>query len=330
MVAELIQRCLDASWDEPFPLEGRFYKATVKGRGYWYFVPSGLSPQRRYIGSAEDPTIAERVARFQAAKAEAKERRMMVRSLVAAGLPRPAPPVGDIIEALARAGLFRLGGVLLGSAALQGYAGYLGVRLPKVAAGTSGDVAPPLAVSVVIEGDLSLMIEALRAADPTFVPVASLDPYAPCTTVRNQQGLEVAFLALDRAGSGEPPAPGPDFLIRAPVRSVLLHKAGVLVTLPAPERYAVHELIVAARNNDTGRQKARKGLAQAGSLIMALYNKERQLGEVFLEAWDHGPEWREALAVGHARLADEARALLGTAISAACKRLGREMVDLNA
>jgi hypothetical protein len=324
MPAELIRRCLDASFDPQFREAGRFYKATVKGRSYGDWVPSGSSPQRLYVGPAEDPAISKRVARFQVAKAEAKERRMMVRSLVAAGLPRPAPPVGDIIEALARAGLFRPDGVLLGSAALQVYAAYLGVRLLKIAAGTSSDVA----VSVVVEDGLLPLVEALRTADPTFAPVPG---HSSRTTFHNLQGFEVAFLAPDRAGSGEPPLPGLDFLIREPVRSVLLHKAGVAVTIPAPERYAVHKLVEAAeRNDDTGRQEARRGLAQAGFLIMALYNKERQLGEVYLEAWGHGPEWREALATGHARLAGEAQALLDAAIRAACEWLGREMVDLNA
>lgn len=38
-----------------------------------------------------------------------------------------------------------------------------------------------------------------------------------------------------------------DFLIYEPVRAVLLHKSGISVIVPAPERYAVHKLIVASR-----------------------------------------------------------------------------------
>ncbi len=41
-----------------------------------------------------------------------------------------------------------------------------------------------------------------------------------------------------------------DFLIRQPVRAVLLHGAGVPILIPSPERYAVHKLIVASRRKD--------------------------------------------------------------------------------
>lgn len=63
-----------------------------------------------------------------------------------------------------------------------------------------------------------------------------------------------------------------DFLLRDPVRSILLHGAGVSVVIPAPERYAVHKLIVAGwRQRDAGgRAKADKDLRRAGMLFDAL------------------------------------------------------------
>ena len=51
-----------------------------------------------------------------------------------------------------------------------------------------------------------------------------------------------------------------DFLIRDPVRSVLLHGGGVPVTVPAPERYCVHKILLSterqAQNLDPGRWNA--------------------------------------------------------------------------
>jgi len=38
-----------------------------------------------------------------------------------------------------------------------------------------------------------------------------------------------------------------DYLIYEPVRTVLLHRKGVSVNVPAPERYAVHKLTVSSR-----------------------------------------------------------------------------------
>jgi hypothetical protein len=55
-----------------------------------------------------------------------------------------------------------------------------------------------------------------------------------------------------------------DFLIYEPVRTVLLHREGVSVNVPAPERYAVHKLIVASRRltDALGRAKRDKDLLQ--------------------------------------------------------------------
>ncbi|WP_204320311.1 GSU2403 family nucleotidyltransferase fold protein, partial [Proteus vulgaris] len=63
-----------------------------------------------------------------------------------------------------------------------------------------------------------------------------------------------------------------DYLLRAPVRSVVLHGAGVAVTVPAPERFAVHKLIVSSRRltDAIGAAKSRKDVMQAGELIVAL------------------------------------------------------------
>ncbi|WJI64332.1 GSU2403 family nucleotidyltransferase fold protein [Mesorhizobium sp. C416B] len=38
-----------------------------------------------------------------------------------------------------------------------------------------------------------------------------------------------------------------DFLIRDPIRTALLHRSGLPVLVPSPQRYAIHKLIVASR-----------------------------------------------------------------------------------
>ena len=121
-------------------------------------------------------------------------------------------------------------------------------------------------------------MEVLRAVDPTFAAVPHLGDTLLSSRLRNNREFEVAFLTPN-CGSGQRqgrPVPMPalgggagaapmrylDFLLRSPVRSVLLRKGGVPVNVPAPERYAVHKLIVATqrRGDDNGRQKARKDL----------------------------------------------------------------------
>ena len=93
-----------------------------------------------------------------------------------------------------------------------------------------------------------------------------------------------------------------DFLIYEPIRSVMLHRNGVVVTVPAPERFAVHKLIVAARRrtDDIGSLKRGKDVRQAELLVEALGVARRQadLATAFSEAWKRGPSWREAIRRG--------------------------------
>src|SRR3546814_13591419 len=59
-----------------------------------------------------------------------RERRDMVRALRAARLPIPDRLTGEVIAALAEAGVFRLRATLIRSIPFQSYLGLLGVRLP--------------------------------------------------------------------------------------------------------------------------------------------------------------------------------------------------------
>lgn len=68
-----------------------------------------------------------------------------------------------------------------------------------------------------------------------------------------------------------------DFLIRDPIRTMLLHRSGVPVVVPDPSRYAVHKLIVASRRNTDGQGPAKrdKDIRQAALLFEALQQTRR-------------------------------------------------------
>ena len=86
-----------------------------------------------------------------------------------------------------------------------------------------------------------------------------------------------------------------DFLIYAAVPAVVLHGGGVRVNVPAPERYALHKLIVATRRSVDGRLKAAKDVDQASALIHALV--ETRQADLLRDAWEEanarGPAWRK-------------------------------------
>jgi hypothetical protein len=125
MFAELLQRCLDGEFDETFREQGSFVRRRRDTRYYWYYRwDAGGSKHERYVGPVTDNGITDRVNRFADIKSDYRQRREMVRAL-----PAPDGMAGSVVEALWKAGFFRLRGVLVGSLAYQCYAGVLGIRL---------------------------------------------------------------------------------------------------------------------------------------------------------------------------------------------------------
>ncbi len=83
----------------------------------------------------------------------------------------------------------------------------------------------------------------------------------------------------------------------------MLHGAGIAVSIPAPERYAVHKLIVAACRDPrvaSSAAKRQKDIQQVATLIeaLALDGRSADLGDALHEAWGRGPSWRAALEAG--------------------------------
>ena len=72
----------------------------MRDRRYWYYdLPDGEgSKKRNYVGPVDDPEITKRVENFKDLKADVRERRKLVSTLVReAYLPRPERWTGDIV-----------------------------------------------------------------------------------------------------------------------------------------------------------------------------------------------------------------------------------------
>jgi hypothetical protein len=319
--SELMERCAVATFHASFPNGGAFTKKTVKGRTYWYFQTSSEEGRtQKYVGP-ETPELLAQIARHKEIRDDERERRALVSTLVRSfRLPRPKPEIGSVIEALAKAGAFRLRAVLVGTIAYQTYPAMLGITLPNLSLQTDDiDIAHfEEDVSIAVADQTRTVIEILQDTDATFRPVPTLHKgRATCYAAKN--GLRVEFLtpnvgretdlpkALSSLKTNAQPLRFLDFLIYEPDQAVILYGPGVLVLVPSPQRYAVHKLIISQRRQ-IGSIKRDKDILQAEALLDTLTRKRSyELGEVWNEAFDHGPKWRQTLVTAMTKLSASVR-----------------------
>ncbi|TIP27076.1 MAG: hypothetical protein E5X67_17190 [Mesorhizobium sp.] len=352
LYSELAQRSLDAAFSTEFNIGGRFVTAEVKGRRYWYLdlpSPDG-GKTRRYVGPVDDPDITRRVENFKDLKADIKERRKLVSTLVReAYLPRPERKTGDIIQALAEAGFFRLRGVLVGTVAYQCYPAVLGVRLPSTSMVTGdADFAQFHSISTAVDDKMPPVLDTLRQVDPTFREIPHQADGRFTTQYSSRSGYRVEFLTPNTGSAdyeGHPttmPALGGasaqplrflDFLIYEPIRAVLLHGAGVPVNVPSPERYAIHKLIIASRRrtDSDGTAKSRKDKMQAATIMEAMIEQRQSddLADAFMEAYvmeayGRGAAWKEAIRKTLSQIDHGTRETVLPALARAIRKLERD------
>ena len=307
--AELLERSTKTAFDDAFTEEGAFTSKTTKERRYWYFqTGTGGKREQRYVGP-ETSELLKRIADHRQARDDSRERRSLVSTLVRSfNLPRPIPEIGEIVDALAKAGVFRLRGVLVGTVAYQTYSAMLGIRLPAASLQTGDiDIAQFRDESVAIGDSTPPVLDTLKRVDKTFRAIPHVVDGRRVTSYASKGGLRVDFLTPNEGPeTGKPqtlPALGTDaqplrflaFLIHEPEPAVILHNAGILVQVPSPPRYAVHKLIVSRRRRE-GAAKRDKDLQQAAILLEALAQKRPyELRSAWQEAYEKGPAWRQLL-----------------------------------
>lgn len=317
MFADLVERAWTGNLQDLAAKGGSPYSREVRGRHYWYWQPAtehGKRPSAQYIGQDNEKTRA----RLQALSDHAdnlRERRDMVRALRAARLPVPDTMSGDILAAMAQAGVFRLRAVVVGSVAFQTYPGLLGQRLPATLSRTGDlDIGQFRTIAIAVEDRIDDDLQSvLRTVDPRFEAVPDTMDGRRTQRYALRRGRDDIF-AVDILS----PMRGPetpristlpalrsdaqmlrylDFLLYQEVNSVTLHGAGIPINTPDPTRYALHKLIVSQlrRNDDAQSQaKSRKDLDQAAALITIL-SKARpgDLRDLWEELCERGPSWRD-------------------------------------
>ena len=312
--------------DRVSELRGTPTPVTVKGRTFWYDkYRVGQTMAQRYIGP-DSEELRQRLIRASELRSERglrrKEQTRLVRILRAEGYASTDVTTGSLLTAFSKTGVFRLGGTLVGTVAFRHYEGELGTVLGFEQLAQTGDIdiasfeRLSFAIGDAVEPPLSKVF-----SDFKFRPVPSLDHGKVWRWEQASGELLVEFLmpAHGEEGVRELPALGVsaqalrhlDFLIEDPIPAASLYRAGVLVQIPRPERYAIHKLIVAERRlGGPDVLKARKDRAQAEFLIKALAeSRPDELREAYEAAVGRGPKWRRRLSASLRRLPDSARIL---------------------
>lgn len=287
-----------------------FLKQLPHGR-YWYGRQRiGVRPVDRYIGP-DSPELRARLQSVQSDETQKDfERRgsTFVAQLRSAGYPAVDRTTGKVLNAMARVGVFRPGGTLVGTHAFRLYAAELGTSFSGTMAATQDiDIAAFENLKLVIEDEVDPSIaETFKALH--LEPAPGLDPkHRPTRWTMEGGGTTVDFLVprmreaknivyLKPLGVYAQGLPFLNFLIAEPIAAVALYRSGILVQIPRPERYAIHKLIVAQRRHVSSRRKALKDLAQAQALIAVLVeDRPGELREAYETALQSGPKWRDAI-----------------------------------
>jgi hypothetical protein len=295
---------------------GSITKRKIKGRDYLYLTSKdGAIRRQRSLGPADDPQVQEEANRIGAAAQRARNMRTVVSTLKQkARIPAPTLPMGRVLEVVSKAGLFKRGITLVGTAAYQTYPCVIGAYLPT-AAFTTSDV--DLSVVEFQPSDNEEQIETvLRRADSTFKPRWHPDDKLPKVFMAGD-GLRVDMLTrvgrggrsaveVEELGCSAAALTFQEFPAQDTMDTVALYGAGVLVRVPTPMRFAVHKLLVAQRR-DTADKKM-KDLRQAQELIdIFLETDEASLQDALDDARDRGKSWKAAINASLKEIGREAR-----------------------
>jgi hypothetical protein len=273
----------------------------IKGKEYLYVTTKdGAMRHQKSLGPASDPKVQARAKEIQQAAERAKGLRTTISALKKAYIPGPSLPLGRVLEAVANAGLFKQGVILVGTAAYQTYPCLVGAYLPSSALMTND--ADLLVSSFVAKDEPQDLEKILRRADPTFKALMSRDDKLP-KVFKAANNFQVDILTQFGRGRKSPVLIDDlqcsaealnfmEYLSEESTEAVALYGTGVLVSVPPPIRYAIHKLLI-AQERKVQSLKRTKDLKQAKDLIdVFLETDSVTFEETLEEARNRGPRWK--------------------------------------
>jgi hypothetical protein len=162
------------------------------------------------------------------------------------------------------------------------------------------------AVALVLPSNLVVRTdEAIASLDMGFLPVSGLTGKAAGSyLIPAEPDFRLDFLTPLHRGGDTPyvhpqlnvtlqPLPFMEMSLEHLEQAVVFCSEGaVLVNVPAPERYALHKLLVFGERSTSFRAKSSKDLAQAAHLLAYLWEHRREsLQEALQDLMTRGPVW---------------------------------------
>jgi len=294
-------------------IPGEFTTKSVKGRLYHYFQTTLTGGRTQiYIGSDSEEILRLIEERKSGAKGVSADEKMFQRlgsQIIAGGVAAIMPDMARIIKRLADSGVFKLGGVMVGTVAYQILGPHLGVVWDGGSRMTQDiDLAGDTRVAIAVpdlQADVPGIIESMQMG---FFPVPRLSHKEPSTSyaIRGKT-LRIDLLTPERRGVTAPvflrrfnasatPLKYLDYLIEEPINAVMISGTPCLVKVPQPARYALHKLIVSQERDAAATDKKRKDLLQAENML-ALLRDDRpgDIERAWIAVTKRGASWVKKL-----------------------------------
>jgi hypothetical protein len=292
-------------------LAGSFVTKEIKGARYFYFQYSqpGGTLKQIYLGKA-DPVLQKVLLRLEQERPKVQEEQAQIHRLCAqlraGGALTTDSASGRVLKALADGGLFKLGGLLVGTHAFAVLGNLLGYAWRSPGLKTQDvDIAadPILKVAVPeISADVPKILESLEMG---FLPVPPFNPKHPSTsymirgkalrvdllTPSTQPG-KVKPIPIGRWKTFAQPVPYLNYLLKDIGPGAVINGGGILVNVPSPARYALHKLITSQERPHAFHTKVQKDQQQAGQILQVLVaERPGDLDEAWKELKSRGPGW---------------------------------------
>lgn len=294
-------------------LPGSFTTKCIRGATYWYYQFKDASRNTRqiYLGPESSPATMDFVQKGKNAPSSAQHLKLLSQVAQVAGCYVMPRAHGSIIKRLADHAFFHAGGVLIGTHAFLAYQNMLGLRWAPEQATMTNDMDfahPGNKMSIAIpSGITSDTHEALKSLEMGFLPNAAGTTYVKA----DEADLQLDFVTC-RTGKDESPIECDALNVKLqPLRFMELSMEGVLVTVvmtpsgpvvvnvPAPERFALHKLLIVHERPAELTTKRNKDLDQVACLFSYFEaNDPETLSEMAAEVRSYGRGWASALDKG--------------------------------